>query len=158
MFNICYNLFIRLVIFISQLSGLSCENDELLAVQMDFSKWAEMKTRLKQIFSTKTQEEWVEVFNDKDACVTPIIDLLDAHQHQHNKQSGSFMLNDVTGRYEPKPAPSLSETPARSQVAMEPKIGEHTVEYLREENFTEAEIEELLESGAVQQWIPKSNL
>ena len=129
-----------------------------MAVQMDFSKWTEMKTRFEQIFLTKTQEEWVGIFNDRDACVTPILDMLDAHQHEHNKQSGSFMLNDITGRYEPKPAPSLSETPARSHVAVEPRVGEHTVEYLREENFTAAEIEELLEVGAVEQWNPKSAL
>ena len=138
--------------------GLDCKNEELFTVQMDFSKWTEMKTRFEEIFLTKTQEEWVRIFENKDACVTPILDLFNAHEHEHNKQSGSFMYNAASGRYEPKPAPHLSETPASAHVAVEPKIGEHTVEYLRDENFTAAEIEELLEAGVVEQWKPKSSL
>ena len=120
-----------------------------------------MKARFEKIFASKTQDEWVRIFDNEktsDACVTPVLDFANVHEHEHNKQSGSFMYNDNSGRYEPTPAPRLSETPAHDRVRAEPQIGQHTVEYLREENFTEAEIEELMDAGAIEQWKPKSSL
>ena len=87
--------------------GLDCKNEELFMVQMDFSKLAEMKIRFEEIFLTKTKEEWVHIFDNKDACVTPILNLINAHEHEHKKQSASFMYNAISGQYEPKPAPHL---------------------------------------------------
>jgi len=140
------------------LKGLDAEDDETLSVQMNVLEWPKMKTKMKDIFASKTQEEWCRVFEDKDACVTPVLDFLDAHEHAHNKAAGSFMYNQEHGRYEPTPAPELSRTPAREEILPEPNIGEHTVEYLRNENFTKAEINELLDEGIIEQFSPKSSL
>jgi len=140
------------------LKGLDAEDDETLSVQMNVLEWPKMKNNMEDIFASKTQEEWCRVFEDKDACVTPVLDFLDAHEHAHNKAAGSFMYNQEHGRYEPTPAPELSRTPAREEILPEPNIGEHTVEYLRNENFTKAEINELLDEGIIEQFSPKSSL
>ena len=125
---------------------------------MNISEWPNMKTKIEHIFASKTQEEWCQIFEDKDACVTPVLDFFEAPEHAHNKAAGSFMLNKEHGRYEPTPAPELSRTPAYGEIMPEPKIGEHTVEYLRNENFTENEINELLDEGVIEQFTPNSSL
>lgn len=137
---------------------MNCEDDELLSNQMDIPEWPSMKQKFEKIFLQKTQDEWAEIFQDKDACVTPVLDFNDAPHHPHNIDSESFMFNEEESRYEPAPAPLLSRTPAITSVRRQPRLGEHTVEYLRSENFTVAEIEELLEDGTVEQWNPKSAL
>ncbi len=38
----------------------------------------EVKAQIRGIFKTKTRDEWVEVFNEYDACVQPVLDLKEA--------------------------------------------------------------------------------
>ncbi|XP_068150764.1 alpha-methylacyl-CoA racemase [Drosophila tropicalis] len=67
---------------------------------------------LTESFLTKTQAEWSEIFEDLDACVYPVIDWRQAHQHDHNIERNMFQ--HVGKRWLPRPAPSLSRTPGKA--------------------------------------------
>ena len=125
---------------------------------MDTTQWPSMKKIISERFLQKTQQEWTEIFEDTDACVTPVLDLLSASHHPHNLESSSFMKNNVTEKYEPLPAPRLSRTPAHSTVRPDPKVGEHTFEVLKESGFSDEEINDLERECTIEQWKPKSSL
>lgn len=59
------------------------------------------------------------------------------------------------GELAPKPVPELSRTPAQLSTA-EPRIGQHTVEILKEFGLTQQETENLLKDNVVS--LPKSNM
>ena len=58
------------------------------------------KAKLKEVFRTKTRDEWGKIFDGSDACVTPILELEEAPEHPHNKERGSFILGP-DGEYSP---------------------------------------------------------
>ena len=53
----------------------------------------EMKSKLRDIFKTKTRQEWCQIFDGSDACVTPVLELDEAPDHPHNKARESFVKN-----------------------------------------------------------------
>lgn len=106
------------------------------------------KELFKKIFLTKSQEEWCEIFDNTDACVTPVVTREEVQNHKHTVSRESF--TNVNGNPIPKPNPVLSRTPADT-LAMKPlcKLGEHTEEILTELNYTKAEIKKLKDEGHV---------
>jgi alpha-methylacyl-CoA racemase len=78
--------------------------------QMDREGWPRMRESFASIFVTRTQEEWVEAFQGRDACVAPVLALSEAPAHPHNVARGSFV--EVGGVIQPAPAPRFSGTPA----------------------------------------------
>jgi alpha-methylacyl-CoA racemase len=116
--------------------GLDQEKDQL-PEQMDTKSWARMKELFTKIFLSKTQEEWVAVFDQTDACVTPILDYYEMPT--------------------PAPAPRLLRTPARQPAGsnggedgeMFLEVGGQSKEVLMEAGFSEQEIRELVAKNAV---------
>lgn len=87
-------------------------------------------------------------FEGLDACVTPVLSSEEAAQHPHNKGRGAFLRGD-TDVLQSCPAPKLSRTPGIHQQLPLPKVGEHTIKVLTEFGFSNAEINELIKSGAL---------
>ncbi|GFS13947.1 alpha-methylacyl-CoA racemase [Elysia marginata] len=114
---------------------------------------AEQKKLFEKIFLTKTRDEWTEVFEDLDACVTPVLTSDEAAAHPHNKQRGLFLNGswpDVPNALHPAPAPKLSRTPAEDKTLRPlPGLGEHTVEVLSDYGFSQDEIKDLVSKGAI---------
>ena len=48
---------------------MGLEDDATLPHQMDNSEWPAMKEKFKEIFKTKTRDEWSAIFGGTDACV-----------------------------------------------------------------------------------------
>lgn len=138
------------------LKGLDLDPSDL-PNQMSFSDWPELKKRFTEKFLEKTQEQWCQVFDGTDACVTPVLSFEDVAMHEHNKARGSFFSNDE-GEVSPRPAPLLSRTPAAPSTSRDPFIGEHTYEVLTEYGFGAKEISDLQSSGAIACTNPKSQL
>lgn len=114
--------------------------------QWDTARWQEGKTRMAELFRTKTRQQWCDLLEGTDACFAPVLTMSEAIQHPHNRQRGVF--TDVDGSLQPAPAPRFSRTPAAVQrPAAEP--GQHTTEVLSEMGFDEARIEFLLHEGVV---------
>lgn len=80
--------------------------------------------QMASIFLQKTQAEWQAIFDQTDACVTPVLGLGDAPLHQHNAFRGSFIRN-AEGKYDPAPAPRLSRTPALDLFGWIEPIADH---------------------------------
>jgi alpha-methylacyl-CoA racemase len=79
--------------------------------QWDRSRWPELKQKLANIFREHTRDQWTEVFEGSDACVTPVLDLFEASEHPHNQLRASFVQLD--GAALPAPAPRFSATPSK---------------------------------------------
>ena len=76
--------------------------------QMDESQWGELKSRLTQIFLTKTRDEWCGLMEGRDVCFAPVLSLAEAPGHPHNVARRTFVDSaDVT---QPAPAPRYSKT------------------------------------------------
>ncbi|XP_042303777.1 alpha-methylacyl-CoA racemase-like [Sceloporus undulatus] len=138
------------------ISGLGLDSQKLPS-QMSFSDWPEMKKIFADVFSTKTQAEWCAIFDDIDACVTPVLTLDAAALHPHSKERGSFLKNDQD-EISPRPSPILSRTPAVPSSKRDPFIGEHTKEVLLEYGFSKEEISQLLSLKVIEVNNPKANL
>ena len=126
----------------------------------DISSWPKMRTHFSDVFKSKTQGEWVKIFESKDACFAPVLSLDEATKDPHNIARGAFMRGNIDGNElsEPKPAPKLVRTPGREDMREQPKLGEHTVNVLREEGFQTSEIDDFLKDGVIKQYVPSSSL
>ncbi|KAG1669117.1 Alpha-methylacyl-CoA racemase [Nymphon striatum] len=110
-----------------------------------------------KIFSEKTQNEWVKIFENLDACVSPVLDRQTAPIELHNQQRNSFNYNDQEGCYEPNPAPKLSRTPGFRHLES-PTVGQHSTEILKEYGYSKKEIDSLLDNRIISTFAPTSKL
>ena len=78
--------------------------------QADTDRYDEMRAVFTETFRSRTQAEWVEVFEGTDACVAGIIPISEAADHPHLKARGTFVERD--GMVQPQPAPRFSRTTA----------------------------------------------
>ncbi|KAG0411380.1 hypothetical protein HPB47_011486 [Ixodes persulcatus] len=115
------------------LLGLGLEPDTV----PQMGDWEESKRVFAEIFASKTQDEWCRIFDQKDACVVPVLDHDTAHKHPHNASREAFHEC------------SDDRTPAEPDYK-EPLVGEHSVEVLKEAGLSDGEIRALLQSGAVE--------
>ncbi|KAL3041183.1 alpha-methylacyl-CoA racemase [Trematomus bernacchii] len=130
------------------LKGLDLDPGSL-PPQMSFTDWPELRRIFTERFASKSQEDWSQVFDGTDACVTPVLSFEQVSSHPHNQERNSF-LTDSNGEESPRPAPVLSRTPAEPSLSSDPFIGEHTVEVLNEFGFKSEEIEQMMTHGVVE--------
>ncbi|CAH0557539.1 unnamed protein product [Brassicogethes aeneus] len=124
------------------LQGLGLSEDKA----PQFSDFDELKRLFTEKFMEKTQKEWVDIFGDGDACVTPVLGLQEAATHPHNVNS--FIKSEEV--VSPKPAPNLSRTPATSKSTEKlPKHGQHTYEILKKLNYSDEIINKLLDDNVI---------
>jgi alpha-methylacyl-CoA racemase len=128
------------------LKGLDVDPSSLPA-QNDMSQWPEMKTRFAEIFKSKTRDEWTAVFEGKDACVAPVLDLDEVDHHPHNRERE--LLITVDGVPQPGPAPRLSRTPGAAKRPGTPR-GSDSVEVLKELGYADSDIEAFLRDQVVE--------
>jgi alpha-methylacyl-CoA racemase len=89
------------------LRGLGIDESELTG-QFDRDAWPERKKLFALTFIEKTRDEWTEIFEGVDACVTPVLSPREAARHPYNTARGVFSLD---GDVQPQPAPRFSKTP-----------------------------------------------
>lgn len=123
--------------------GLS---DAELPPQFDSETWPHIRSVLARVFSSRTRDEWEEVFAGSDACVAPVLGLGEAPDHPHNRARGTFV--SVGGMVQPGPAPRFGAHP-RNVPAAPPEPGSHTAEILAELGYDRATIDRLAEEGIV---------
>ncbi|XP_018317795.1 alpha-methylacyl-CoA racemase [Mycetomoellerius zeteki] len=115
-----------------------------------YENFEKNRSKITEIFKTKTQAEWCAIFDGTDACVTPVLNLKDVTLHIHNKQRQTFTI--VEDNLIPNPAPRLSRTPGISLGNQRnPQAGEDTVQILTELKFQPNEIDHLLSNGIAYQ-------
>jgi len=94
--------------------------------QNDPRKWPELKAKLAGIVATKTQKEWCDLLEGTDVCFAPVLDFLEAPDHDHMKAREAYI--EINGMVQPAPAPKFSRT--RSQV--DPKVESTGASILKE--------------------------
>lgn len=97
--------FYRLLLDLIGLRG-----DPGFADQMDVEAWPLQKSRISEVFLTKTRDEWCTLLEGSDACFAPILSLDEAPLHSHNVARGTFLK--VGDAWHPAPAPRYSLTKA----------------------------------------------
>lgn len=78
--------------------------------QSDEAGWPATRKRIEAVFLTRPRDEWAQVFEGTDACVTPILNWGEAIEHPHNQARATFI--NVGGTVQPAPAPVFGTTPA----------------------------------------------
>ena len=97
--------------------------------QQDRAEWGSNKDRLTEIFRSKTRDEWCEIMEGTDVCFAPVLTMLEAAEHPHNVERGTFV--EVAGMTQPAPSPRFSETPGEIS-RPQAHAGQHTDEILAE--------------------------
>lgn len=79
------------------------------------ANWPAIRDTLAARFRQRTRDEWAAVFESSDACVTPVLSLLEAQGHRHMQARGAYA--EVAGVPLPMPAPRFSAMPSRAPLA-----------------------------------------
>ncbi|MFD6276790.1 CaiB/BaiF CoA transferase family protein [Streptomyces sp. NPDC060209] len=80
------------------------------AVQMDTSRWGELRATLAAAFLTRSRDEWGAAFALTDACVTPVLSYSEAPSHPHIASRETIW--NTNGVPQAASAPRFSRTPA----------------------------------------------
>ncbi|SOD71761.1 alpha-methylacyl-CoA racemase [Jatrophihabitans sp. GAS493] len=114
--------------------------------QLDRSRWAAITEALAAAFMTRDRDEWAEIFGDVDACVTPVLSLVEAQQDRQVRARD--ILIERAGVIQPAPSPRFSATP--SAAGLPPRVpGEDTVEALLDWGVPRERIDGLLAGGVL---------
>jgi alpha-methylacyl-CoA racemase len=132
--------------FFAELLQVLDLDPENLPAQSDREGWPVLRHALADRFATKARDEWAELFEATDACVAPILTMVEAPRHHQAMARSSFV--EVDGVVQPGPAPRFSETPTGTP-APPPYIGEHTDQILLSLGYSQVDIGMLRESRAV---------
>ena len=94
--------------------------------QMDNGQWSGFKAELTEVFKTKTRDEWCDIMEGSDVCFAPVLSVLEAPDHPHNRHRETFVT--VDGVTQPAPSPRFSRTkPEISHAARTPGKDTHSV-------------------------------
>ncbi|WP_309647814.1 CaiB/BaiF CoA-transferase family protein [Nocardioides sp.] len=115
--------------------------------QHEPDRYDEMRAVLTETFASKTQAEWVEIFEGTDACVAGIIPISEAAEHPHLKARGTFVEKD--GMVQPVPAPRFSRTEPTLTLPPSREAGQHTRDALTAWGI--ADVDGLIERGVAVQ-------
>lgn len=109
--------------FAALVAGLKLDFDP--ASQYDQTRWADLAAALEAAFAAQPRDHWTAVFQDTDACVTPVLSFAEAADHPH--LAARRTLLPIDGLTQPATAPRLSLTPGRIDPA---RRGEATFDAL----------------------------
>ncbi|MGB9377421.1 MAG: CaiB/BaiF CoA-transferase family protein [Mycobacteriales bacterium] len=116
---------------------------ELSSAHLDPARQDELRTRLAEVFATRSSQQWADAFGDVDGCVTPVLDLAEA-------LAGPLFRSRemVTADGLPGVIPRLTGTPGRAG-GPPSALGADTDDLLRELGRTEDEIARLRADGVI---------
>jgi alpha-methylacyl-CoA racemase len=119
---------------------------EAYGAQHDHAAFAKQHEMLEDVFATKTRDEWEAVFAGTDACVTPVLDYVEAASHPVNAERHAFVTD---GRWlHPQVAPRLATQPLPTHFDIATKGADYAA-ILAEAGLGTDEISQLIAAGAV---------
>jgi len=86
-------------------------DDEQFKDQHNKKMWPELKEKMAAKIRLKSRSEWVEIFSDSDACVSPVLSMEEAKKHPHNLARDAFTTID--GFNQPNASPRYSKTKSK---------------------------------------------
>jgi alpha-methylacyl-CoA racemase len=117
-----------------------------VGARQDPAVWSSLKSRLADLFKTRTRAQWVELLEGEDTCVSPVLGLSEAASHPHNQARDTFV--EIDGVMQNSPAPRFSRSRAEIPAAA-PRPGRDTLRVLQTAGLDSAEIDRLLGLGAI---------
>ena len=114
--------------------------------QHDRAAWAKQHEMLEDVFATKTRDAWEAIFAGTDACVTPVLDYVEAASHPANAERQAF-VHDSRWLH-PQVAPRLATQPLATHFDIATKGGDYAV-ILAEAGLGDDDISQLIAAGAV---------
>lgn len=97
--------------------------------QLNAADWNEMAMILEDLFSKRSQEEWMTIFEGSDACVAPVLNPIQSRDHPHMEHRQVWIEND--DHIQAAPAPRFSRE-TDDLIKKIPERGEHQNEILDE--------------------------
>ena len=83
-------------------------DDRRFLDQYNKELWPELKDIITAKIKSKSRSEWIEIFSESDACVTPVLDMEEAQAHPHNISRDAF--TNIDGFNQPNASPRYSKT------------------------------------------------
>ena len=108
--------------------------------------WPELTRQLEQLFRSRSRQEWCDLFDGSDACVSPVLSLGEAPLHPHNQFRGTFTAVDAV--VQAAPVPRFSDSELSAPTAPE-AAGRGTREVLMDWGFSAEEIDGLCDDGGI---------
>jgi alpha-methylacyl-CoA racemase len=123
-----------------------------LPSQHERSRWPELRSRFAARFLERSQGEWSKTFVGTDACVAPVLSMLEAPADAQLAARGTYVTVDVV--LQPAPAPRFGSGVPGAAIDALPAgriapVGAHTRSVLTDSGFSD--VDELLASGAAWQ-------
>lgn len=127
------------------------QRPDLEVLHFDTGKGGDrLRAELTAMFKTRTRAQWMDLLEEQDVCVGPVLDLDEAMKDPHALARGMIVDVDTrSGKVPQTGAPvKFSDTPASFRLPP-PEFGEHTAEVLALAGVDAAELEQLQEQGVV---------
>ena len=121
---------------------LSCLNIDKVSFgsQHDKGLWAKQNKTLEDLFFMKTRDEWSIIFNNTDACVTPVLSYTEAASHPQNVSRSNLI--DIDGVIQTGPAPRFTNSDSNIDFSIS-KSGADARSILKEIGYNESLIDDL---------------
>jgi alpha-methylacyl-CoA racemase len=119
---------------------------EALPARDDPANWPALRDRFAAVIRGATLDHWAWVFEQHDACVTPVLELAEVAGHPHNA-ARKLLRKGPKGLPRPSAAPRLAASPSTTLRA-EPRSGASTRAVLAELGYTAAQVARMLRDGA----------
>jgi len=132
--------------FVALLKKLELQDQVEAARQNDLATWPRVTALFEKCFAMKTRDEWSAVFAGSDACVTPVLDMVEAPRHPQHVAAEAFM--DIAGTQQPAPSLRFSES-QHIPKAGSPAVGGDTSAILGALGYGAAEQDGLVKAGVV---------
>ncbi len=109
-------------------------------------KQNEIIEELSKIFKTKTLNEWLEVFKDKDVCIEPVLNLDEALNSDYAKaRKIVFKIDKISQIKNPLEISPKFDFSHNSP----PSLGEHTEDILNQIGYSKEEIDKFKSEGII---------
>ncbi|MBZ9848605.1 CoA transferase [Mesorhizobium sp. CA14] len=95
--------------FFAEFARLLPLDSHFVRSQYDKSSWPAMRAAIAGRVRERTRDDWAALFAATDACVAPVLSLVEARNHPHNRARQSFVTSG--GLERPAPAPRFSQKP-----------------------------------------------
>jgi crotonobetainyl-CoA:carnitine CoA-transferase CaiB-like acyl-CoA transferase len=120
-------------------------------VQMDFGNDSSLRAELQAIFHTRTQQEWMALFAERDVPVGPALDFSEVHEDPHLAARGMLIdeKHPVAGAFRTLGNPIRVRGQSFAIRVPAPALGEHTDEVLATLGYSAQDIAGLRKRGVV---------
>ncbi len=131
-----------------RLTNLAEDKDFAPEHQWNRDLWEVQKNKLTNLFKTKNREEWLKIFANSNACVSPVLTLQEAKNHPHNISRNCYQ-QDQNGNVFTNPATKFSATPSSIRVSGSNDKHRDSLAVLKDNGFSEQEIKKLQQNNII---------